>query len=93
MGLMVSIVLYGVAVFAIPAIMAAAMGDYLGPSKAATAFATVTLFFAFGQTIGPAGAGLIAGATESFTTAYLVAALLTATATFLAASLPAPIDG
>ena len=35
----------------------AAMGDYLGVSKAPKAFATVTLFFALGQTISPVGAG------------------------------------
>jgi len=89
-GLVVSIVLYGLAVFAIPAIMAAAIGDYLGLSRAATAFATVTIFFAAGQTIGPAGAGLIAGTTGTFTTAYLLAALLTACAALFAATLPAP---
>ena len=85
---MISIILYGLAVFAIPAIMAAAIGDYLGLSRAATAFATVTIFFAFGQTIGPAGAGLIAAATGTFTTAYLLSALLTAVAALFAASLP-----
>lgn len=89
-ALMVSIVLYGLAVFAIPAIMAAAVADYLGLSRAATAFATVTLFFAFGQTIGPAGAGLIAKANGTLTTAYLVAALLTAAAAVFAAVLPHP---
>ena len=90
-GLIVSIVLYGLAVFAIPAIMAAAIGDYLGLSRAATAFATVTIFFAFGQTIGPGGAGLIAGITGTFTTAYLIASLLTATAAIFAACLPRPL--
>lgn len=90
-GLIVSITLYGLAVFAIPAIMAAAVGDYLGLSRAATAFATVTIFFAFGQTIGPAVAGLIAGATGSFTNAYLLAALLTAGAAVFAATLPPPV--
>jgi MFS family permease len=89
-GLAVSIVLYGLAVFAIPAIMAAAMGDYLGLSRAATAFATVTLFFAAGQTIGPWSAGIIAGQTGSFTTAYLLSALITALAALYAAMLPKP---
>lgn len=89
-GLIVSIVLYGSAVFAIPAIMAAAIGDYLGLNRAATAFATVTIFFAVGQTIGPGGAGLIAGATGTFTTAYKLASLLTAIAAFMAAALPPP---
>ncbi|WP_298267311.1 MFS transporter [Geobacter sp.] len=85
-----SIVLYGVAVFAIPAIMAAAVGDYLGLSRAATSFATITLFFAFGQSVGPAMAGVIAKATGTFRYAYLLAAALTVAAAFLAAGLPAP---
>jgi MFS family permease len=89
-GLALSIVLYGLAVFAIPAVMAAAMGDYLGLSRAATAFATVTIFFAVGQTIGPAGAGLIARLTGSFTSAYLLASLLTAIAALSAAAFPSP---
>ena len=68
LGLLLSIVLYGLAVFAVPSIMAAAVGDYLGLSRAATAFATVTVFFAAGQTIGPGSAGLIAGATGTIST-------------------------
>jgi MFS family permease len=87
-GLAVSIVLYGLAVFAIPAIMAAAVGDYLGMSRAATAFATVTIFFAAGQTIGPWSAGIIAGKAGSFTTAYLLSALITFLAAVFAALLP-----
>jgi len=89
-GLIISIVLYGLAVFAIPAIMAAAVGDYLGLSRAATAFATVTIFFAVGQTIGPGVAGLMAGAKGTFTTSYQLASLLTALAAMFAAALPAP---
>lgn len=88
--LLISIVLYGLAVFAIPAIMAAAIGDYLGLSRAASAFATVTLFFAGGQAAGPALAGLIAKTSGSFCPAYLLAALLTAIATICAAALPPP---
>lgn len=89
-GLVVSIVLYGSAVFAIPAIMAAAIGDYLGLARAATAFATVTIFFAVGQTIGPGAAGVIAGTTGTFTNAYRLAALLTSCAALFAAILPSP---
>ncbi len=89
-ALFVSLMLYGLAVFAIPAIMAAAMGDYLGVSKAPKAFATVTLFFALGQTISPVGAGFIAGTTGSFSMAYLTASLLTAGAAVLALTLPSP---
>lgn len=88
--LVISIVLYGLAVFAIPAIMAAAIGDYLGLSRAASAFATVTLFFAFGQSAGPALAGMIARTTNSFCSAYLLASLITAVAAVFAAALPPP---
>jgi len=87
-GLVISIVLYGAAVFAIPAIMAAAIADYLGLHRAATAFATVTIFFAAGQTIGPAGAGLLARLGNGFSPAYLVASLLTFSAAIFALTLP-----
>ncbi|HBA89034.1 MAG TPA: MFS transporter, partial [Geobacter sp.] len=87
-GLVLSLVLYGCAVFAIPAIMAAAVGEYLGLSRASTSFATVTIFFGIGQVIGPAGAGLIARSTGAFTTPYLICGLLTAVAALLALLLP-----
>jgi len=89
-GLTISIALYGSAVFAIPAIMAAAVGDYLGLSRAAAAFSTITIFFAAGQTFGPALAGVIGKTTGSFTGAYLLAALITATAMFFTLFLPHP---
>ncbi len=88
--LAIAVVLYGLAVFAIPAIMAAAVGDYLGLSRAASAFATITLFFALGQSVGPALAGMIAKTTGSFSMAYLLSALITAAAAIFAAMLPQP---
>lgn len=91
-GLVISIVLYGVAFFAIPAIMTATVGDYLGVSGAANAFVMITILFAIGQTIGPIGAALIAGVTGSFTTTFLISALLTICAALLATSLPDPPD-
>jgi len=90
LGLMLSIALYGAAVFAIPAIMAASVGDYLGLNRAASAFATITVFFAAGQTLGPALAGVIARASGSFSGAYLLAALITASALVFAMFLPRP---
>lgn len=92
-GLLVSIVLYGLAVFAIPAIMAAAVGDYLGLSRAAGAFATITVFFAAGQTIGPAVAGMIGKASGTFTGAYLLAGAVTAAAAAGTYFLPPPAAG
>jgi sugar phosphate permease len=91
-GLVVSIVLYGLAVFAIPAIMAAAVGDYLGAPRAAGAFATITIFFAVGQTLGPALAGMIGKAAGSFSGAYLLAASITVCALLFTLFLPRPED-
>ena len=89
-ALLLSLVLYGSAVFAIPAIMAAAVGEYLGLNRASSAFATVTIFFGVGQVIGPAGAGIIAKAAGAFTTPYLIAGMLTAFASAFALLLPPP---
>lgn len=89
-ALLLSVVLYGVAAFAIPTIMAAAVSDYLGIARAASAFATVTLFFAVGQVAGPGGAGLLAQACGTFTVSFLACALLTGLAALLATRLPAP---
>lgn len=89
-GLLVSIILYGSAVFAIPAIMAAAVADYLGLSRAAAAFSTLTVFFAAGQTVGPALAGIIGKQTGSFSAAYLLAGAITTSALLFALLLPKP---
>lgn len=86
-----SVALYGLAVFAIPAIMAAAVGDYLGKTRAAAAFSIITVCFAIGQTLGPAAAGIIAAASGTFIPAYLASAGLTALAVLLAAFLPSPL--
>lgn len=90
-ALLGSVVLYGVSVFAIPAIMAAAIGDYLGKARAAAAFSIVTVCFAIGQTLGPALAGATAEATGTFTSCYLASAALTTVALFLSAALPKPV--
>jgi MFS family permease len=93
LALIFSVVLYGLAVFSIPTIMAAAVGDYLGLSRAAAAFSLITFFFAIGQTIGPATAGVIADASGTFTTSFLASAALTGLAILLAAFLPKPETG
>ena len=85
-----SIVLYGVAVFAIPAIMAATVGDYLGKARAAAAFSIITFCFAIGQTLGPAVAGMVAESTGTFTGSYLASGVLTGLAMIWARFLPAP---
>lgn len=82
-----SILLFGICAWSIPSIMAAAVGDYLGPSRAAAAFGTITLFFAVGQITGPALAGLMAERSGSFTSAYLLATALAALAMLLTRAL------
>lgn len=72
-----SIILFGLSAWAIPAIMAAAMGDYFGPTKAVWAFSIITFFFALGQVMGPAGAGLLAEVFGDFSSAFWVSAALT----------------
>ena len=86
----VSIVLYGIAAFAIPAIMAAAIGDYLGKARAAAGFSIITFCFAIGQTVGPAVAGVTAEAAGTFTISYLASSGLTIAAAFLSCFLPPP---
>lgn len=85
-----SVVFYGIAVFAVPAIMAAAVGDYLGKARAAAAFSIITFCFALGQTIGPAVAGMVAESTGTFTGSYLASAALTGLAIGWTWFLPQP---
>lgn len=83
-----SIGLFALCAWSVPSIMAASVGDYLGPVKAASSFATITLFFSIGQISGPALAGILAEKSGSFSHSYLLAGLLTATAALLSLILP-----
>jgi len=87
-SLYASIALYGIAVWSIPSIMAAAVGDYVGPEKAAAAFSTITFFFAVGQTVGPATAGALADSMGTFDVSFAVIAMLGMIAIFGTLSLP-----
>lgn len=73
-AILVSVSLFGFTAFAVPTIMAAAVGDTLGPARAAKAFGLVTMFFGLGQVVGPAVAGLVAEAADGFASSYLAAA-------------------
>ena len=73
-GFTLSAVLFGLTAWSIPAIMAAACGDVLGPRLAPAALGLITLLFGIGQAIAPSIAGAIADATGSFYAAFLLAA-------------------
>lgn len=72
-----SIAIFGLAVWSVPTIMSAAVGDYTGPARAVKAFGFITLFFGVGQITGPAVAGVIADNTGTFSMAFWLCALLT----------------
>lgn len=71
---LVSAVLFGLTAWSIPAVMAAACGDELGPRLAPAALGFVTLFFGLGQAVGPSVAGAMADASGSFSSAFVLAA-------------------
>ena len=75
-----SIGIFGLAAWSIPTIMSAAVGDYTGPVRAVKAFGFITLFFGVGQITGPAVAGFTADITGTFSMAFWLCALLTASA-------------
>jgi len=78
-----SIGIFGLAVWSIPTIMSAAVGDYTGPVRAVKAFGFITLFFGAGQITGPALAGYLADITGTFSMAFWLCSLLTASAVVL----------
>ena len=78
--LYLSIGLFGITAWSIPAVMMATVGDYAGPAYAAATLGAITVFFGVGQIGGPAVAGIIADVTGSFAGSYLMAAAFTAVA-------------
>lgn len=88
--LYLSIFFFGVVAWSIPSIMAAAVGDYVGPEKAAKAFGFITFIFGIGQITGPSVAGILAEKTGSFTSSFYMAAILAAVAIVLTSFLRKP---
>jgi MFS family permease len=88
--LYLSIFFYGIVAWSIPSIMAAAVGDYVGARKAASAFGLITFIFGLGQISGPSIAGVLAEKTGSFTGSFYMAAAFAGTAVVLAAFLRRP---
>ena len=85
-----SILLYGIAVWSVPTIMAAAVGDYLRPDSAVKAFGFITLFFGMGQIVGPACAGFLADVFGDFRIAFGMCSAASMAAVILTLFLPKP---
>ncbi len=88
--LYLSIFSYGIVAWSIPAIMAAAMGDYAGPENAVKALGFITLSFGLGQITGPAIAGVLAQGAGSFSSSFYMAAAMAALAILRSALLKRP---
>jgi sugar phosphate permease len=73
-GFYVSAVVFGLAAFSVPTIMAAASGDTVGGSLAPAGLGFITLFFGIGQALGPAIGGWIKDTTGTFTYAFVLSA-------------------
>ena len=73
-GALFASILFGLTAWSIPAIMAAACGDYLGARLVPAALGFITLFFGIAQALGPVVAGLLADRFHTFVPAFLTAA-------------------
>jgi predicted MFS family arabinose efflux permease len=88
-GFALSAVLFGLTAWSIPAIMAAACGDLLGPRLSPAALGFITLFFGAGQALGPYAAGAMADMCGGFGPAFLLAAAVALAGSVGCAFLPA----
>lgn len=73
-GYLLATFLFGITAFGIPAVIAAAVGDLVGPKLAPAGLGLITIFFGLGQMVGPALAGYLADAYSTYTVSFFVAA-------------------
>jgi MFS family permease len=73
-AVLISVFLFGMTAWSIPAVMAAACGDAVGASLASAALGFVTLFFGIGQAAGPLVAGWAADMSGSLSFSFMLAA-------------------
>lgn len=88
--LYLSIGLFGIVAFSIPAIMAATVYEYVKPEFAASAFGFVTFIFGIGQILGPSVAGSLADFTGSFSSSFFMASVFAVIAILLSSFLKGP---
>ena len=79
--LFISAVLFGVTAWAIPALITLLSSQEFGAKNTVKVFSLATLIFAFGQVIGPIGAGYIYDIKNDFSNVFLICAILTLTGT------------
>jgi MFS family permease len=84
----ISLACFGLVVWSIPPVMAALVGDHAGPERTAALFGFVTFLFGIGQIIGPACAGFLAEQSGTFSSSFLLAAVLAGTGMGLSLLLP-----
>jgi predicted MFS family arabinose efflux permease len=75
-GFYLSAVIFGITAWSIPTIMAAAAGDAVGGRLAPAGLGFVTLFHSVGQALGPAIAGWMKDASGTFTSAFILSAVV-----------------
>lgn len=74
-GDLLSVVLFGITAWGIPAVMAAAAGEVRGARDATTAFGHLTTVMGVGQAMGPSLAGALADATGAVDSGLWIAML------------------
>jgi MFS family permease len=87
-GYLLSTILFGLTAWSVPSIIAAAVGDSVGPRLAPAALGFTILIFGSGQAMAPPIAGRIADLTGSFTPAFLLSAFVAFTGMVGALLLP-----
>jgi MFS family permease len=75
-GYLVSTILFGLTAWSVPSIIAAAVGDMVGPRLAPAALGFAILIFSVGQALAPPIGGRIADLTGSFTSAFILSAIV-----------------
>lgn len=75
-GFYVSALVFGISAWSIPSIVAAFSGDIVGARLAPAAVGAVTVVFSIGQALAPYVAGRLADASGTFSSSFVLAALV-----------------